>query len=129
MKTQTTLSSDLIYQKEHLNCDNYVTNERAILEIIEIKAGKRLVREDLGRTSLAFVLSGNVDVSTGGAVCQRVNAEQMFLIAAGDNFYGWAFTDTRILRCTVTKEMTLCNQFSITQLQKYIRPEKTIRGG
>ena len=61
-----------------------------------------------------------MDISTAGSVCQRVGEKQMFLIAAGDNFHGRAITDISLMRCSFTRDMSLCNRFSIEQLQKYI---------
>lgn len=129
MKTQAHSLPDMTYQREHLNCGNYIISEQTFLEIIEITAGERLVRENAKRTSLVFVMTGEVEVSTGSAICQRICAQQMFLIPAGDNFYGHALTDTHVLRCSITKDSSLCNQFTITQLQSFLRSVKNNNGG
>lgn len=122
MKAKQNVSNDLKYAKEHFACENYIPNEQAILEAIEVKAGKYLVREEVERPTLGFILSGEIDISTGGAVCQRVREKQLFLVPAGDNFHGKAVTDTLFMRCSFTREMALCNRFAIEQLQKYLPP-------
>lgn len=129
MKTQAHSLPDMTYQREHLNCGNYIISEQTFLEIIEITAGERFVRENVKRTSLVFVMTGEVEVSTGSAICQRICALQMFLIPAGNNFYGHALTDTHVLRCSITKDSSLCNQFTITQLQSFLRSVKNNNGG
>lgn len=120
MKSRRNISNDLKYTKEHFVCENYISDERSILEPIEVKGGEYLIREEVERFTLGFILSGEMDISTAGSVCQRVGEKQMFLIAAGDNFHGRAITDISLMRCSFTRDMSLCNRFSIEQLQKYI---------
>ena len=119
-KSRRNISNDLKYTKEHFVCENYISDERSILEPIEVKGGEYLIREEVERFTLGFILSGEMDISTAGSVCQRVGEKQMFLIAAGDNFHGRAITDISLMRCSFTRDMSLCNRFSIEQLQKYI---------
>ena len=92
MKSRRNISNDLKYTKEHFVCENYISDERSILEPIEVKGGEYLIREEVERFTLGFILSGEMDISTAGSVCQRVGEKQMFLIAAGDNFHGRAIT-------------------------------------
>lgn len=120
MKLKENLSNELKYRKEHLVCENYISDERAILEAAEVKAGKYFIREDVERNTLVFVLSGEIDISTAGYVSQRIREKQMFLVCAGDSFHGKAVTDTSLMRCSFGRDMALCNRFSIDQLQKII---------
>lgn len=120
MKLKENLSNELKYRKEHLVCENYISDERAILETAEVKAGKYLIREDVERNTLIFVLFGEIDISTAGKVSQRIREKQMFLVCAGDSFHGKAVTDTSLMRCSFGRDMALCNRFSIDQLQKII---------
>ena len=120
MKPELNIPNELKYMKEHLVCENYISDERSILESIEIKAGRHLIREELERSTLGFILSGEMDISTGGAICQRVGERQLFLIPAGDSFHGKAVTNTALIRCSFTRDMALCNRFSIEQWQKHI---------
>lgn len=112
--------NELKYRKEHLVCENYISDERAILETAEVKAGKYLIREDVERNTLIFVLYGEIDISTAGLASQRVREKQMFLVCAGDSFHGKAVTDTSLMRCSFGRDMALCNRFYIDQLQKII---------
>ena len=94
MKSRRNIFNDLKYTKEHFVCENYISDERSILEPIEVKGGEYLIREEVERFTLGFILSGEMDISTAGSVCQRVGEKQMFLIAAGDNFHGFPSGDT-----------------------------------
>ena len=58
MKAKQNLPNNLKYAKEHFVCENYIPDEQAILEAIEVKAGKYLVREEVERPTLCFILSG-----------------------------------------------------------------------
>ena len=48
------------------------------------------MKEDVEHNALVFVLSGEIDISTAGAVCKRVQGRQFFLVCAGDSFHGKA---------------------------------------
>lgn len=116
--------NELKYMEEHFVCENYISDEQSILEAIEIEADRHLIWEKVERTTLVFVLSGEMDISTGRAICQRIGERQLFLIPAGDSFYGMAITNCSLIRCLFTRDMALCNRFSIEQLQKYISPSQ-----
>ena len=46
MKSRRNISNDLKYTKEHFVCENYISDERSILEPIEVKGGE----SDTGRS-------------------------------------------------------------------------------
>ena len=50
----------LLYLNEHIACKNYLTGDRALFEIINLATGKLFIRESLGRSSLVFLLSGEI---------------------------------------------------------------------
>lgn len=129
MKPKQNIFNELKYTKEHLVCENYISDERSILESIEVKEGRYLVREEVEQSTLCFVLSGEMYISTAGAVNQRVGEKQMFLISAGDSFHGRAVVDTSLIRCSFTRDMSLCNRFSIEQLQRHIPSSSQLGSG
>ena len=112
-------TSGLTYQKEHLECENYVSNEQAIWGIQELESGKLFIKENLKRHTLVFVLEGELHISSTQVIEQKIIAGKMFLIPAGGNFYGKAIRDTLFMRCSFTHNMALCNRFSIERLQIY----------
>ena len=67
-----------------------------------------------------FVLKGEMNISTVNPIGQKVVAGQMFLVPTGESFYGKAVCDTSFIRCSFTRELALCNRFSIEQLQDCI---------
>lgn len=115
-KPKQNIFCGLKHADEHFSCENYISNDYAVLELLEVRAGDYLVREEVSKSTIAFVLSGEICVSTGNSVNQRVAPNQMFVVAAGDNFYGKVVEDAVILCCSFTWGMSLCNRFSLEQL-------------
>lgn len=122
MKTEQNkdTGNKLKYTQEHTACENYIAGERAILGCLELKANETFVREDLGRSTLVFVLRGSINVSTAGFINQPVEEGYMLLIPAGDCFYGRAITDVTLLRFSFDQNIALCNKFSLKQLLNHI---------
>lgn len=122
MKTEQNKNTGnkLEYTKEHIACENYISGERAILGCLELKANETFVREDLGRSTLVFILRGSINVSTAGFINQPVEECHMLLIPAGDCFYGRAITDVSLLRFSFDQNIALCNKFSLRQLLNHI---------
>lgn len=114
----------LLYLNEHIACKNYLTGDRALFEIINLATGKLFIRESLGRSSLVFLLSGEICISTKNVVNKKIEAGNMFLVTAGDSFYGRAVTDVTLLRCSFTQEIALCNKFALKTLKEYVSDEK-----
>lgn len=116
-KPKQNIFCGLKHADEHFSYENYISNDYAVLELLEVRDGDYLVREEVSKSTIAFVLSGEICVSTGNSVNQRVAPNQMFVVAAGDNFYGKVVEDAVILRCSFTWGMSLCNRFSLEQLE------------
>lgn len=122
METMQDNLRELKYLEEHLSCDNYVADERAVWDMLRLGQGKSAFREGVERPTLIFVLSGKLRVSYAGVINHEVPEGHMFLVPAGDNFYGSAATDCLLVRCSFTRDsVTLCNRYSIEQLQRYVR--------
>ena len=117
-------SKGLRYRKEHLECEHYVTNEQAIWGIWQLKAGRLFVKENLKRPTLVFVLEGELNISTARAIDKKVVAGEMFLVPTGDNFYGRAVRNSLFMRCFFTRDIALCNRFSIERLRDCMLPEQ-----
>lgn len=120
IKPQKQSSKGLQYVDEHLSCENYMNGEQSIIDAVEIKAGKYIMKEDTQNNALVFILSGEIDISTGGSVCQRVKGKQLFMVCAGDSFHGKTITNTVLIGCIFNRDMLLCNRFSIEKLQEFL---------
>ena len=103
---------------------HHLADEQNILKTFELEPGRRMMREDIDRSMLLFVLSGELDISTAAAVNLRVSDRQMFLVPAGNNLYGKAVTKVTLISCSFTRDMALFNRFFIERLEKYPKPSK-----
>ena len=120
MNTKNNKPQGLLYLEEHIACKNYLIGDRALFEIIKLETGKLFIRESVGRSTLVFLLSGKIRISTRNVVNREVEAGKMFLVATRDSFYGRAVTDVTLLRCSFTQEIALCNKFALKKLQGYV---------
>lgn len=120
MESRLDLSGGLKYAGEHLICENYLTGKAAMLECVELETDSLLVREKLKRSTLVFVLSGEIIISTGRAIHLTVEADRFFLVPVGGTFYGKASSPSRLLRCSFEKDMELCNRFSLKRLEDFV---------
>lgn len=119
----------LMYLKEHLECQNYVSDEAAIWGSLELKAGSFTYREGVERHTLIFVLTGELTFSTAKTINRTVKESCFFLVPAGDNFYARAETDCLLMRCSLTPEITLCNRHSIEELRLHASMETMWKNG
>ena len=115
--------SELMYREEHLACENYVSDERSVWGVLKLPQGKSTFREGVDRHTLVFVLSGTLNVSYAGVINQEIRAGQFFLVPTGDNFYGHAVEDCLLMRCSFTREVTLCSRYSIEQLKGNVQSD------
>ena len=125
MNTENNKLQGLLYLEEHIACKNYLTGDRALFETIKLEAGKLFIRESMDRSALVFLLSGKIRISTKNVVNREIEAGKMFLVTAGDSFYGRAITDVILLRCSFTQEIALCNKFALKKLQRYVSCEES----
>lgn len=116
--------SKLQHLEEHLACERYVTDDDAALGIVRIKAGDLFIREDLARSTLVFVLVGSLDISTKNIINMPVESGRMFLVTAGDSFFGRAVTQVVLFRSSFTQNIALCNKVVLKDLLKYLPSDK-----
>lgn len=111
--------SGLEYADEHFVCENYSNGRQAVLGFIEKQAGQLLAYDALARSTLVFVLSGEVRIFSGGTY-RDLPAGSMTLVSAGDGFYGEARTDFLLVYCSFSRDMPLCNKFALESLSAFL---------
>ena len=119
MEPEYNIPNELKCKNELFACGKSCMIGEPLWESVLIKSGNYLIREELKRSMIVFILYGEIDVSTGGVINKRIEKGQMFLIPAGDNFHGKAVSDTLIMRCSFTLDMSLQNRFAFEQLRQY----------
>lgn len=106
--------------KENLFYESRIPDEKLIWRVIDLKTGQHLTRERLKRPTLAFLLSGEMIVSTAPVTGQRMDGRQLFLIPTGNNIHVKAVTDISAITCSFDRNMDLYNRFPIELLHRYV---------
>lgn len=109
----------LKYKEEHTSCTNYATEQKAIIQIYEEKAHRAITKSVAEKTTLVFVLKGVLHFTFADAEPQDIQAGEMFLLPAGNEFFGVAETDVSVVACFLTHGIALCNQFTLKNLYQY----------
>lgn len=112
----------LLYIQEHVQCTNYLTGDSALFQEIKLESGELFIREFVNRSSILFILSGEIRVSIRSVVNRKVEAGNMLFVTMGDSFFGRALTDVTVIRCSFTHEISLCNKFALKELKRFISP-------
>lgn len=94
-------------------CDNYLCGDKHFFETHVLKARSKMEKEDIGRNTIICVLSGKLEISTGGAVCQPFEAGQMLLVPAGDNINLRVISECTIVCCAFNNEISACGRYFI----------------
>lgn len=112
-------TSKLQHVHEHLGCVNYATDDQIVMKVVELEAEKLLIRKDLQRSVLVFIMGGNVLVTIGKCIEKSISCGNMFLVPAGGSCYIRATSHSVIMRCSFGNEMALCNKVTLSRLAHY----------
>lgn len=126
MENKPFTTSALKYVKEHLACRNYATAEQSILQVRNFKAGENIVKEATDCSALVFLLSGEIELSTGSVLDQKIEGPSMFFIAASERFCAKIKQDTTLVRCRLDLQVALCNRFAIEHLTQ-LKPNRNAK--
>ncbi len=119
MRQKQILKNGLVCAGEHLECENYAADKQALIKVVSLKAGDYYFRDKTEHSALVFLLSGELELSMGYTINQKVIGGQMYLIPAGESYCSKTKTDTTVFYSLFDWEMPLCNKFAIRQLVKY----------
>ena len=114
-----TSAAGLEYADEHFVCENYLNGEKAVLGFLEKRAGQLVAYDTLARSTLVFVMSGKVRIFAGKSY-NDLSCGFMTLVPAGDGFYGEVCEDTLLLYCSFSRDMPLCNKFTLETLAGFL---------
>lgn len=126
MENKPFATSALKYVKEHLACKNYTTIEQSILQVRLFKAGENIVKEATDSSALVFLLSGEIELSTGSVLGQKIEGPSMFFIAASERFCAKIKQNTTLVRCRLDLQTALCNRFAIEHLSQ-LKPNRNAK--
>ena len=84
MRQKQILKNGLVCAGEHLECENYAADKQTLLRVVNLKAGDYYFRDKTEHSTLVFLLSGELELSMGYTINQKVVGGQMYLIPAGE---------------------------------------------
>ena len=112
--------------KEHLACSRYVpSGANAVFKVFRYPKEERLPSGSVLYSSLFFVLEGSVHLVDDVFSEQAVPAGEFFLLTKGTYVKGRAAQGSLVIRCFFSKEMQLCNRFSLEQLGAFVADKAT----
>ena len=96
MRQKQILKNGLVCAGEHLECENYAADKQTLLRVVNLKAGDYYFRDKTEHSTLVFLLSGELELSMGYTINQKVVGGQMYLIPAGESYCSKTKTDTTV---------------------------------
>lgn len=99
--------------EQRLTREVYEDGRPQLFYVLRLRKGEHFSRDRVGSSLLAFVLEGEVEMSTGIYVKEFACEGQMFVVHKGDNGYTKGLKDAVILLCSFDSSMALCNGLSL----------------
>lgn len=99
--------------EQRLTREVYDDGRLPLFYVLRLRKGEHFGRDRVGSSLLAFVLEGEVEISTGIYVKEIACEGQMFVVHKGDNGYTKGLKDAVILLCSFDSSMALCNGLSL----------------
>ena len=112
--------------------DVYEDGWPSLFYVLRLRKGEHFSRDRVCSSLLAFVLEGEVEMSTGIYVKEIAGEGQMFVVHKGDNGYTKGLKDAVVLLCSFDSSMALCNGLSLgnaTEDCKEPTPEERLSQG
>ena len=99
--------------EQRLTREVYEDGRPSLFYVLRLRKGEHFSRDRVCSSLLAFVLEGEVEMSTGIYVKEFAGEGQMFVVHKGDNGYTKGLKDAVILFCSFDSSMALCNGLSL----------------
>lgn len=99
--------------EQRLTREVYDDGRPSLFYVLRIRKDEHFSRDRVCSSLLAFVLEGEVEMSTGIYVKEFACEGQMFVVHKGDNGYTKGLKDAVILLCSFDSSMALCNGLSL----------------
>ena len=99
--------------EQRLTREVYEDGRPSLFYVLRLRNGEHFSRDRVCSSLLAFVLEGEVEMSTGIYVKEIAGEGQMFVVHKGDNGYTKGLKDAVILLCSFDSSMALCNGLSL----------------
>lgn len=112
---------ELLYVKEHLNCDRYSSDYNIGFHLKEIKKGECMQTSETNTNKLLFMLEGEIDVSYYRIHRERIYAGEMIFLSCDINYTAPAETDVKYLILYFDNQPTLCEKVMLETLSPFCK--------
>lgn len=109
------------HAEEHFACEYNIAGKNATFGYGELEPGRLLAWEKQKRSSLVFILSGDVDARAGNAPLSHVRPKRFFFVPPGNALSMTAGRHpVRMAYCRFNTDLALCNRYMLRELAAHL---------
>ncbi|MDO5522460.1 MAG: helix-turn-helix domain-containing protein [Bacteroidia bacterium] len=115
--------SSLLYIHEHLQCKNYLSDDRCAFSQYRLITGEHVNIHSLNQYLFIFVLSGKLEVTDEDGHKFLMEAARMYSFGHNPAIFVNPLEDSGIIILTFDRPQILCDEFNLIGLKKYLPKE------
>lgn len=112
--------SSLLYINEHLQCKNYLSDDKCTFSKHLLKKGQPINIHFIGQYLFVFVLSGKLELIYEDGRKIELENSKMYSIGFDQSVFVDSIEETLIILLTFDRPQILCDEFNLLSLKKYL---------
>ena len=115
--------SKLLYINEHLQCKNYLSDDKCTFSKYRLNKGELININSLNQYLFVFLLSGNLELSHTDGRKIKLEAGKMYSLGFDPSILVNSLKDSLIILLAFDRPQILCDEFNLIGLNKYLPKE------
>ncbi|WP_436414448.1 helix-turn-helix domain-containing protein [Petrimonas sp.] len=115
--------SKLLYVHEHLQCKNYLSDDKCTFSKYRLNKGELISINSLNQYLFVFLLSGNLELSHTDGRKIKLEAGKMYSLGFDPSILVNLLRDSLIILLAFDRPQILCDEFNLIGLNKYLPKE------
>ena len=115
--------SKLLYVHEHLQCKNYLSDDKYTFSKYRLNKGELISINSLNQYLFVFLLSGNLELSHTDGRKIKLEAGKMYSLGFDPSILVNLLRDSLIILLAFDRPQILCDEFNLIGLNKYLPKE------
>ena len=115
--------SKLLYINEHLQCKNYLSDDKCTFSKYRLNKGELININLLNQYLFVFLLSGNLELSHTDGRKIKLEAGKMYSLGFDPSILVNLLRDSLIILLAFDRPQILCDEFNLIGLNKYLPKE------
>ena len=115
--------SKLLYINEHLQCKNYLSDDKYTFSKYRLNKGELISINSLNQYLFVFLLSGNLELSHTDGRKIKLEAGKMYSLGFDPSILVNLLRDSLIILLAFDRPQILCDEFNLIGLNKYLPKE------